>query len=94
MSIELRTMFLFEILLDSASLFIDISRKPHPWMPLFKPDAGVIGIASWSGNILPALAGQLAEFEFGCSKIVSAANCADLTRPITSNIFAGIRRPR
>ena len=56
-------------------------KKLHPWMPLFKPDAGVIGIASQSGNVSTALSESLSEFGFGCSKVVSAGNCADLGWP-------------
>ena len=56
-------------------------QKLHPWMPLFKPDPGVIGIASQSGNVSTALSEQLAEFGFGCSKVVSAGNCADISWP-------------
>ena len=56
-------------------------QKLHPWMPTFKPDPGVIGIASQSGNVSTALSEQLAEFGFGCSKVVSAGNCADIGWP-------------
>jgi acyl-CoA synthetase (NDP forming) len=52
--------------------------KLHPWMPMFKPDPGVVGIASQSGNVVTFIAEGLAEFGFGCSKAVSAGNCADI----------------
>jgi len=54
------------------------SRNLHPWMPIFKPDPGGIGIASQSGNVCTVLAECLAEFGFGCSKAISSGNCADL----------------
>ncbi len=56
---------------SSSSLF-------YPWLPRFKPDKGVIGIASQSGGILTELSEKLAEYGFGCSKVISAGNCADL----------------
>jgi acyl-CoA synthetase (NDP forming) len=55
--------------------------KLHPWMPAFKPDPGAIAIASQSGNVSTFIVEQLAEFKFGCSKVVSAGNCADLDFP-------------
>lgn len=55
--------------------------KFHPWMPLFNPDPGVIGIASQSGNVSTVLSETLSEFGFGCSKVISAGNCADLSWP-------------
>ncbi|MEW6077123.1 MAG: CoA-binding protein [Thermodesulfobacteriota bacterium] len=55
--------------------------KFYPWFPTFRPDPGVIGIASQSGGISTELSEQLAEFGFGCSKVVSTGNCADLTWP-------------
>jgi acetyltransferase len=50
-------------------------------MPSFKPDPGSIAVVSQSGNVSTVLAEQLAEFRFGCSKAVSAGNCADLDFP-------------
>jgi acyl-CoA synthetase (NDP forming) len=52
-----------------------------PWMPAFMPDPGVIGIASQSGSIATMLSQRLAEFGFGCSKVVSAGNCSDIGWP-------------
>ncbi len=52
--------------------------KFYPWFPTFRPDPGVIGIASQSGGISTELSEQIAEFGFGCSKVVSTGNCADL----------------
>jgi len=52
--------------------------KLHPWMPMLKPLPGSISIASQSGNVSTVLAEKLGEFGFGCSKAVSAGNCADL----------------
>jgi acyl-CoA synthetase (NDP forming) len=49
------------------------------WLPTFKPDRGVIGIVSQSGGVLTDLTEGLAEYGFGCSKVVSAGNCADLS---------------
>ncbi len=51
----------------------------YPWLPAFKPDKGVIGIASQSGGISTELSESLAEYGFGCSKVISAGNCADLS---------------
>ncbi len=51
----------------------------HPWMPMFKPDPGSVAVVSQSGNVATVLAEQLAELGFGCSKAISAGNCADLT---------------
>lgn len=53
--------------------------KLFPWMPSYRPRAGVVGIASQSGNVSTALSMQLAHYGFGCSKVVSAGNCADVT---------------
>jgi len=55
--------------------------KFYPWFPTFRPDPGAIGIASQSGGISTELSEQLAEFGFGCSKVVSTGNCADLSWP-------------
>ncbi len=55
--------------------------KFYPWLPTFKPDPGVIGIASQSGGLSTEMSEQLAEFGFGCSKVISAGNCADLSWP-------------
>ncbi|MGQ9654119.1 MAG: acetate--CoA ligase family protein [Thermodesulfobacteriota bacterium] len=55
------------------------SRDLHPWFPRFRPKPGCIGIASQSGNLSTILSAQLAEFGLGCSKVISAGNCADLT---------------
>lgn len=55
--------------------------KFYPWFPTFRPDPGVIGIASQSGGISTELSEQLADFGFGCSKVVSTGNCADLSWP-------------
>lgn len=52
--------------------------KFYPWFPTFRPDPGVIGIASQSGGISTELSEQIAEYGFGCSKVVSTGNCADL----------------
>ncbi|MEW6441571.1 MAG: CoA-binding protein [bacterium] len=52
--------------------------KLYPWLPIFRPAHGSVGIASQSGNVSTALAEQLAELGFGCSKVISAGNCADL----------------
>ncbi len=57
------------------------SRDLHPWFPRFRPKPGFIGIASQSGNLCTVLSAQLAEFGLGCSKVISAGNCADLTWP-------------
>ncbi len=51
----------------------------YPWLPNFRPDPGVIGIASQSGGVSTELSEKLAVYGFGCSKVVSAGNCADLT---------------
>jgi len=53
----------------------------YPWLPTFRPDPGVIGIASQSGGLSTEMSEQLAEFGFGCSKVISAGNCADLSWP-------------
>jgi acyl-CoA synthetase (NDP forming) len=50
----------------------------YPWLPNFRPDQGVIGIASQSGGVCTELSEKLAEYGFGCSKVISAGNCADL----------------
>jgi len=55
--------------------------KLHPWMPVLKPEPGVIAVASQSGNVSTVVAEELADFGFGCSKAVSAGNCADLSWP-------------
>ena len=55
--------------------------KFFPWLPTLRLNPGVIGIASQSGGISTEMAEQLAEFGFGCSKVVSAGNCADLSWP-------------
>jgi acyl-CoA synthetase (NDP forming) len=55
--------------------------KLYPWMPAFKPDPGSIGIASQSGSVSTVLSQRLAEFGFGCSKVVSAGNCSDIGWP-------------
>jgi len=52
--------------------------KLYPWFPAFLPDPGPIGIATQSGSVATILSEKLAEFGFGCSKVVSAGNCADL----------------
>jgi acetyltransferase len=52
--------------------------KLYPWMPAFMPDPGSIGIASQSGSISTVLSQRLAEFGFGCSKVISAGNCSDI----------------
>ncbi len=57
------------------------SQKFYPWFPSFRPDPGVVGIASQSGNVSTTFAENLGEFGFGCSKIISAGNCADLGWP-------------
>ena len=57
------------------------SQKFYPWFPVLRPELGVVGIASQSGNVSTTFAENLAEFGFGCSKIVSAGNCADLGWP-------------
>ncbi len=53
--------------------------KFYPWLPAFSPDPGVIGIASQSGGISTELSQDLALFGFGCSKVISVGNCADLS---------------
>jgi acyl-CoA synthetase (NDP forming) len=55
--------------------------KLYPWMPAFTPDPGSIGIASQSGSVSTVLSQRLAEFGFGCSKVVSAGNCSDIGWP-------------
>ena len=55
--------------------------KLYPWMPAFRPDAGSVGIASQSGSVATVLSQRLAEFGFGCSKVVSAGNCSDIAWP-------------
>jgi len=57
------------------------SKGLHPWFPRFRPKPGAIGIASQSGNLCTVLSAQLAEFGLGCSKVISAGNCADLGWP-------------
>ena len=52
--------------------------KLFPWIPAIQPDPGEIGIASQSGNVSTVICEQLAELGFGCSKVISAGNCADL----------------
>jgi len=52
--------------------------KLYPWMPAFNPDPGSIGIASQSGSVSTVLSQRLAEFGFGCSKVISAGNCSDI----------------
>jgi acyl-CoA synthetase (NDP forming) len=52
--------------------------KLYPWFPAFLPDPGPIGIATQSGSVATILSEKLAEFRFGCSKVISAGNCADL----------------
>jgi acetyltransferase len=52
--------------------------KLYPWMPAFMPDPGSIGIACQSGSVSTVLSQRLAEFGFGCSKVVSAGNCSDI----------------
>jgi acyl-CoA synthetase (NDP forming) len=51
----------------------------YPWLPGFRPDKGVIGIVSQSGAVSTELSEGLAEYGFGCSKVISAGNCADLS---------------
>jgi acetyltransferase len=63
---------------NGQGLSVPASRL-HPWFPVFKPEPGAVGIASQSGNVSTSLAEQLGEFGFGCSKVVSAGNCADLS---------------
>jgi len=53
----------------------------YPWIPMFRPDPGPVGIASQSGNVATVFSEQLAEFGFGCSKVISVGNCADLGWP-------------
>jgi acyl-CoA synthetase (NDP forming) len=53
----------------------------YPWMPAFMPDPGPIGIACQSGSVSTVLAQRLAEFGFGCSKVISAGNCSDIGWP-------------
>jgi acyl-CoA synthetase (NDP forming) len=53
----------------------------YPWMPAFMPEPGPIGIACQSGSVSTVLAQRLAEFGFGCSKVVSAGNCSDIGWP-------------
>jgi acyl-CoA synthetase (NDP forming) len=55
--------------------------KLYPWMPAFNPDPGSIGIASQSGSVSTVLSQRLAEFGFGCSKVISAGNCSDIGWP-------------
>jgi acyl-CoA synthetase (NDP forming) len=55
--------------------------KLHPWMPVFQPAPGVIAVVSQSGNVSTVMAEGLSDFGFGCSKAVSAGNCADLNWP-------------
>jgi len=52
--------------------------KLFPWMPMFRPRPGPVGISSQSGNISTFLSEGLAEFGIGCSKVISSGNCADL----------------
>jgi len=49
-----------------------------PWMPVLRPEPGAIGVVSQRGNVSTVFCEQLAEYGFGCSKIVSAGNCADV----------------
>ena len=55
--------------------------KLYPWMPAFMPDKGPIGIAAQSGSVATVLSQRLAEFGFGCSKVISAGNCSDIAWP-------------
>jgi acyl-CoA synthetase (NDP forming) len=55
--------------------------KLFPWMPAFMPDPGSIGIATQSGSVATVLSQRLAEFGFGCSKVISAGNCSDIGWP-------------
>ena len=51
----------------------------YPWLPRFQPDKGVIAVVSQSGAVSTVLSEGLAEVGFGCSKVISAGNCADLS---------------
>jgi acyl-CoA synthetase (NDP forming) len=50
----------------------------YPWMPLFYPRAGSVGVICQSGNILNMIIGEVLEAGFGVSKGVSSGNEADL----------------
>lgn len=50
----------------------------YPWMPLFYPQAGSIGVVCQSGNILNMLIGEALNAGFGVSKGVSSGNEAQL----------------
>ncbi|MHB8895452.1 MAG: CoA-binding protein, partial [Candidatus Geothermincolia bacterium] len=52
--------------------------KLYPWMPLFYPRAGSIGVVCQSGNILNMLIGEALDAGFGISKGVSSGNEAQL----------------
>lgn len=50
----------------------------YPWMPLFYPPAGSVGVICQSGNILNMLIGEILDAGFGVSKGVSSGNEAQL----------------
>ena len=50
----------------------------YPWMPLFYPRAGGVGVICQSGNILNMLIGHALDAGFGVSKAVSSGNEAQL----------------
>lgn len=52
--------------------------KLYPWMPLFYPPAGSVGVVCQSGNILNMLIGEALDAGFGVSKGVSSGNEAQL----------------
>ncbi len=52
--------------------------KLYPWMPLFYPRAGSVGVICQSGNVLNMLIGEALDAGFGISKGVSSGNEAHL----------------
>ena len=52
--------------------------KLYPWMPLFYPRAGSVGVICQSGNILNMLIGEALDAGLGISKGVSSGNEAQL----------------
>jgi len=57
----------------------------YPWMPLFYPKEGSVGVVCQSGNILNMMIGEALDAGFGVSKAVSSGNEAQLK---TEDYFA------
>ncbi len=58
---------------------VNTGNRLYPWMPALKPKPGKVAIMSQSGNVSTWIAYGLQEYGFGCSKVVSAGNNADLS---------------